>query len=408
METQFPRDVGIYLINRLPAPRALSLLERRRVYLADWEAEMAGKQEAARQAHLSSNHLAILDHVHRFIRMEQQWLDELITGIQGDVHAEDDGAAQHLMVLAGNLRRYHLPDLIRLIASGKQTGTLTITDGAVTRRIGFLNGRPTCVASHDGRQPPAEPVPQEAVMTDIEELFRWQEGEFRFEQRLDRWECSTAIDLSVDQLILRGARWVDNWEIINILVPSSETVYESIPGALGAFQEDLSPTEIDVANAIDGVRDVATIARTLGKTIFEVSRNVYTLNAIGAIRATDIEKIRLRRVFREIAELMCQGTLGWRASPGDRSCEMEVNQRCSSLPIQLLNGRILDQADPTLKPDDLVSMYTSFLRAQLDVVRRRFGREQADESYRNTLRRLVPELQEVAHRYHFDRLIDMN
>ena len=42
---------------------------------------------------------------------------------------------------------------------------------------------------------------------------------------------------------------------------------------------------------------------------------------------------------------------------------------------------------------------------QLDVVSRRFGRENARQSLERTLRQLAPELQNVAKRYGFDRLL---
>jgi hypothetical protein len=122
-------------------------------------------------------------------------------------------------------------------------------------------------------------------------------------------------------------------------------------------------------------------------------------------RTADLGKIRLRRVFREIAELMCGSTIAWRSSPDDRSCEEEVNSLTGELPLCLNRGRIEDQADPQLKVDGLVGMYRDFLLAQLDVVSRRFGRENARQSFERTLQQLAPELQQVARRYDFDKLL---
>jgi hypothetical protein len=118
-----------------------------------------------------------------------------------------------------------------------------------------------------------------------------------------------------------------------------------------------------------------------------------------------LDKIRLRRVFREIAELMCASTVAWRTSPQDRSCEEEVNERTTDIPLCLNSGRIEDQADPQLKVDGLVDMYRAFLLTQLDVVSRRFGRENARQSFERTLRQLAPELQDIAKRYGFDKLL---
>jgi len=156
---------------------------------------------------------------------------------------------------------------------------------------------------------------------------------------------------------------------------------------------------------VDGVKDVATIARELELTVFEASRAFYCLAAVGVVRTADLDKIRLRRLFREIAELMCSSTVAWRNAPKDRTCEEEVNQLTEHLPLCLNRGRIEDQADPQLKTDGLVDMYRAFLLAQLGVVSRRFGPDNARQSFQQTLRQLAPELQEVAKRYGFDRLL---
>ena len=109
--------------------------------------------------------------------------------------------------------------------------------------------------------------------------------------------------------------------------------------------------------------------------------------------------------FREIAELMCNSTVAWRTSPEDRTCEEEVNAQTEHLPLCLSRGRIEDQADPQLKTDGMVEMYRDFLRAQLAVVSQRFGPDNARQSFERTLRQLAPELQEVAKRYGFDKLL---
>ena len=153
------------------------------------------------------------------------------------------------------------------------------------------------------------------------------------------------------------------------------------------------------------MEDVGTIARDLGMTLFEASRVFYCLAAVGVLRTADLEKIRLRRVFREIAELVCSSTTAWRSSADDRTCEQEVNLRCQHLPLCLNKGRIEDQAEPQLSVDGLVEIYRKFLLTQLEVVSQRFGRQNARQSFERTLRQLAPELQAVAKRYGFDRLM---
>jgi hypothetical protein len=102
---------------------------------------------------------------------------------------------------------------------------------------------------------------------------------------------------------------------------------------------------------------------------------------------------------------MCSSTVTWRSSADERTCEQEVNQLTGHLPLCLNRGRIEDQAEPQLKADELVEMYRGFLLTQLEVVSRRFGRQNARRSFERTLNQLAPELQEVARRYAFDKLL---
>jgi hypothetical protein len=149
---------------------------------------------------------------------------------------------------------------------------------------------------------------------------------------------------------------------------------------------------------------VATLARELDLTLFEASRICYCLAAIGLLHTADLDKILLRRVFREIAELMCRSTLAWRSSPEDRACEEEVNEQVERFPIRLDHGRIEDQIDPQIETDELKEMYGFFLAQQYRVISRRFGRSNARDAFEQTLRQLGPELQDVAKRYGFDRV----
>jgi hypothetical protein len=169
-------------------------------------------------------------------------------------------------------------------------------------------------------------------------------------------------------------------------------------------QFDLTPTEERIVAAVDGVGDVATIARELDITLFDASRAFYCLAAVGVLQTADLDKILLRRVFREITETMCRSTVPWRSSPEDRSCEEEVNERTRAIPISLVDGKVKDRVGREMDTDDLREAYTHFLTEQYSVVGRRFGRTNAQRSFDQALRQLAPELQAVAKRYGLDRL----
>jgi DNA-binding PadR family transcriptional regulator len=399
-------DLAIYLMNRLPLERALPRLEDRRSFLAEQAKEVQASLAEERDNGSTPLRLAILDHKLRYLETEQEWLAGVVETIRREHEASytREEERQGLMVLDGNLRDLHLPDLFHLILTGNHSGTLRVTDGAEMRILIFEEGQPVSASSRRRDEQPTAATSCEEVLAGLCELFCWREGQFTFDQRIDEEERGVALECSGEELILRGCRKVDNWTTIQRLVPSDDAIFELGPAARRLDRLSLTPVETEVVAEVDGVKDVATVARNLDLTLFEASRVFYCLTAIGVLHTADLDKIRLRRVFREIAELMCQSTVAWRTTPEDRDCELEVNQRTADLPIHLDHGRVKDQADPQLEIDELKEMYNRFLQEQFKVVSRRFGRANARQSFERTLRQLAPELQDVAKRYGFDRV----
>jgi DNA-binding PadR family transcriptional regulator len=400
-------DLAIYLLNKVPVQRALPPLERREAWLARQTGEVRAAISAKRAREGSPLKLAILDHKLRYLEMEKEWLAGVAASVrqESEVRDEPDDGRQRLMVLNGNLRGFHLPDLLYLIISGQHSGTLRITDGVEVRNLVFAGGKLECAGCHRWGAPPGSvPLSCEEVVAGLCEVFRWQEGRFTFDQTVEHGDGCIPLDCSIEELILRGCRKVDSWSIIQQLVPSDEIIFEAGPAAHRVDQLGLTEAEERIVAAVDGVSDVAAIARELDLTLFEASRSFYCLTAIGVLQTADLDKILLRRVFREITEWMCRSTVPWRSSPDDRECEKEVNERTRALPIALDNGRIQDRVDREMKTDELKELYTQFLTEQYTVVSRRFGRTNAQRSFEQALHQLAPELQAVAKRYGLDRL----
>jgi hypothetical protein len=121
--------------------------------------------------HGSAASLAILEHATTCARVEADWLAGIMQRISGkDETGADRLAGRGMMLLSGDLRNFHLPDLIRLLASGGHTGTLSVTDGQALRTMTFQGGKPVCATSEwvsgaptrDGREdfvvPPSDCV----------------------------------------------------------------------------------------------------------------------------------------------------------------------------------------------------------------------------------------------------------
>ena len=384
--------LGIFLLNKLPQDRALALLEQRLESLRDRSGALDQALERERTKRGQALNAAILQHAVACARMETEWLSGIIRHLRG----EDTEGYRGLMILAGDLREFHLPDLVKLIVSGRHSGTLTVTDESSTRTLTFSDGRPVCAASQRADGKALDP---ELVTDDIYDLFRWQEGAFTFDQRIGAQEGCLVLNTSAENLILAGARWVDNWATIQRAVPSPDAVFERRHEDARWDTLDLSEQERLVLAALDGLRDVTAVARECGLTEFETSKILYGLHAVGLVQPGDLDKIRLRRVFREMAELMCRGTVPHRSSPENTACEVEVNERCGDLPVRLIAGRIEDLTDPGLSTEDLAHVYQHFLEEQRDVVRTRFGEDVADNLLNQVSAQISPGLRDALKQY---------
>ena len=385
-------DLGIFLLNKLPQDRALELLENRLDFLRRWGDGLTQTLEQERAADVQPLRLAILEHTNAYARMEIEWL----SGIIRQTHGDDVGQWRGLMLLTGDLRDFHLPDLIKLIVSGKHSGTLTVSDGALTRALSVHEGRPVCATSW---RPDGEVRDPTQVMNDVYDLFRWQEGAFTFDQRTEPSDGCTVVGISAENLILSGSRWVDNWTTIQRVVPSPDTVFERRGGVAEKGDLTLMAEERQVLDALDGLKDVTAVARECGLTEFETSKILYAFHAVGLVRPGDRDKIRLRRLFREFAELTCRGTRPYRTAPGDVGCEVAVNQRCTDLAVRLMAGRIEDHTDPALQTEQLAEVYRTFLQNQQTVVKEWFGDEVAGQLFQQVLVQISPRLRDMLDQY---------
>jgi hypothetical protein len=126
---------------------------------------------------------------------------------------------------------------------------------------------------------------EEVVFT----MLGWSEGYFVFE------ECApevipreTDLRISVEHLLLEGARRIDEWSRIQGRVAHLGVVARL---AVGGSEETgslaLTPFEWRVLSATDGERDVQAIALSLGEPEFDVARALFGLASAGVIVLRD-------------------------------------------------------------------------------------------------------------------------
>lgn len=119
------------------------------------------------------------------------------------------------------------------------------------------------------------------------ELLRWNSGRFLFKD-MDVPETLNLLELDSLELLVQGARHIDEWEWISSKLPSFEVVPQytkSLPDGPLSF----TPSEWKVLASVDGNRSVREIADQFPESTFEVAKAVVSLIEKGVIEVTERE-----------------------------------------------------------------------------------------------------------------------
>jgi tetratricopeptide (TPR) repeat protein len=233
------------------------------------------------------------------------------------------------MPIEGSLREFALHDIFQLLHLSRKTGELGIVrepsgmrgvvrfrGGAVvgaeldekTSRLGYmlLNAgkiteadlqRAGQLHSEEPRRGWHEIFGSLAVMesADLEqymkfqveefvyEILDWDDGQFSFMERsVDDSQCVTWVP--VESLLMEGARRADELSALTTTIDSSRSVPRlSETAAAESGILDLTPEEWEIVGRVDGVSDVKSIATTLGRSEFDVSKVLSKLAESGLL-----------------------------------------------------------------------------------------------------------------------------
>ncbi len=216
------------------------------------------------------------------------------------------------MELEGSLKAFKFPEILQFLAMGRMTGILWLTQPDREVGLTFNEGKIIGASSEDqdlklgqmlvnGRhltrqaldellqaqdvgesrrflgeilvesaQISAETL-RAVIKLQIEEivweLFRWDAGNFRFEQGPVRDAQSLTVSLEVEPLLLEGSRRVDEWEAIASTITDPNEVYRVNPDLAGRPESALDLTAWRVLSIINGRLPVESLVRmsNLGK-----------------------------------------------------------------------------------------------------------------------------------------------
>jgi tetratricopeptide (TPR) repeat protein len=117
----------------------------------------------------------------------------------------------------------------------------------------------------------------------VYEVFKWDRGECRFiEEEIDE-RREIVVPLNTDNLILEGARRIDEWSNISGKVPSRHSIFRLSGENQQGQRLNLKPREWEILSLIDGTRSVKEVNDVVGGDLFSTSKLIYGLVVMGVI-----------------------------------------------------------------------------------------------------------------------------
>ncbi|MEK7704368.1 MAG: DUF4388 domain-containing protein, partial [Myxococcota bacterium] len=114
----------------------------------------------------------------------------------------------------------------------------------------------------------------------VYDMLRWRTGRFEFQRRdvLPAELLEHDMGLGIDELLMEGFRRVDEWRLIEAVLPSFDIVLARTPGSSErAAAQHLTESELSVLHQIDGQRSVREVMAAAGGATFDVARLLYRL-----------------------------------------------------------------------------------------------------------------------------------
>ena len=239
---------------------------------------------------------------------------------------------REFVALEGNLKDFSLADMFHLLSSGQKTGTLYMTTAGAEGKVCFKKGRVFFASSNYNRESLGKRLVKAGVISDKQlrqalglqkiqkkekagrrlgqilvdegyldvkvleafiqeqindtlfDLFRWEDGELRFEGDDVCESEDIGISVSVENIIMESSRRLEMWNRIREKIPSTETrfVMAAAPGEK-SIEIHLKPKEWMLLCYLHGGRSVRELTDLTGYNDFETARILYGMNAAGLI-----------------------------------------------------------------------------------------------------------------------------
>ena len=192
-------------------------------------------------------------------------------------------------------------------------------------------------------------------------LFLWRNCRFTFQGDVMVKNDGIPVSVSAEKLIIEGTRRVDEWIAISPVIPSVLMAFRRLPRPVTG---PLSDEAREVLILIDGVSDVATIARKRQRTQFDTAKLLYGLSKLGLIQAVPPNKQRVTELFKYTVEAIYLKLVMYGYSRKAMEFEYELNRfaRENDLKVRMHVGKVrLTDSDLSMDPTALLDLYKLFI-----------------------------------------------
>jgi hypothetical protein len=236
------------------------------------------------------------------------------------------------VALEGNLKDFSLADMFRLLASGRKSGTLHLDRPDAQGKVCFDKGRVFFASSNWNRESLGRRLVKAGVISEKQlrqalglqkiqkkekagrrlgqilvdegyldskvlenfihdqindtlfDLFRWEEGNLRFEGDESCDDEDIGIAVSVENIIMEASRRLEIWNKIREKIPSLNTVFTmaAAPGDK-SMEIHLKPKEWMLLCYLHGRRTVLDLIELTGYNDFETAKILYGMYSVGLI-----------------------------------------------------------------------------------------------------------------------------
>ena len=236
------------------------------------------------------------------------------------------------VALEGNLKDFSLADMFRLLASGRKTGTLHLERPDAEGKVCFKKGRVFFASSNWNRESLGRRLVKAGVISEKQlrqalglqkiqkkekagrrlgqilvdegyldskvlenfiqdqindtlfDLFRWEDGELRFEPDEECEDEDIGVSVSVENIIMEASRRLELWNKIREKIPGMDTAFTMAPAPGDKSMEiHLRPKEWMLLCYLHGRRTVRELIDMSGYNDFETAKILFGMYSVGLI-----------------------------------------------------------------------------------------------------------------------------